>query len=104
MLVTGGSRGIGLMIAKGFVEAGANVLLTSRSADDCAEAAASLGSPNVQYVASNVSTRAGCVALAEHVKDVFPKLDVLVNNAGTWVHHLSCVSYACRHSLLLFVL
>lgn len=83
VLVTGGSRGIGLMIAKGFVDAGANVLLTSRSADACEKAALSLNSPNVKHVASNVSTREGCVALVEHVKGVFPKLDVLVNNAGT---------------------
>ncbi|CAB9498396.1 Diacetyl reductase [(S)-acetoin forming] [Seminavis robusta] len=83
VLVTGGSRGIGLMIAKGFVDAGAKVLLTSRDEKACAEAAESLKSDNVQYVASNVSTREGCVALASHTASVFDnKLDVLVNNAG----------------------
>ena len=72
------------MIAKGFIEAGANVLLTSRDEKACAEAAASLNSPNVHFVASNVSSRDGCVALAEHTASVFDnKLDVLVNNAGT---------------------
>ena len=84
VLVTGGSRGIGLMIVKGYIEAGANVLLTSRDEKACAEAAASLNSPNVHFVASNVSSRDGCVALAEHTASVFNnKLDVLVNNAGT---------------------
>lgn len=83
VLVTGGSRGIGLMIAKGFVNAGANVLLTSRSEDACKEAAESLGGP-CQYVASNVGSRAGCEQLAEYVGKVFHnRLDVLVNNAGT---------------------
>lgn len=81
--MTGGSRGIGLMIAKGFAEAGANVLLTSRDEKACAEAAKSLESENVCYVASNVSSREGCVALAKHTASVFDKkLDVLVNNAG----------------------
>jgi NAD(P)-dependent dehydrogenase (short-subunit alcohol dehydrogenase family) len=41
-LVTGGSRGIGLMIARGYAENGARVYVSSRSADACAEAAAEL--------------------------------------------------------------
>lgn len=81
VLVTGGSRGIGLMIAKGFVEHGANVLLTSRSEEACREAAQSL---NCQYVVSTLSNREGCEALATKVSDVFHnRLDVLINNAGT---------------------
>jgi NAD(P)-dependent dehydrogenase (short-subunit alcohol dehydrogenase family) len=85
VLVTGGSRGIGLMIAKGFVHAGANVLLTSRSEDACREAAESLGgSPSCRYVASNVSSRAGCEQLAQDVAQIFDnRLDILINNAGT---------------------
>ena len=41
-LVTGGSRGIGLMIAEGFVRAGANVYISSRKADVCDQVAADL--------------------------------------------------------------
>lgn len=82
VLITGGSRGIGLMIAKNFVAAGANVLLTSRSEQACREAAESID-PRPLYVASNVSNRKGCEELAEHVAKVFDnKLDVLINNAG----------------------
>ena len=82
VLVTGGSRGIGLMIAKGFVQHGANVMLTSRSEEACAEAAKSIQCQH--YVSSNVSTRTGCDELAEHVRKVFNnELHVLVNNAGT---------------------
>ena len=69
------------MIAKGFVQAGANVVLTSRSEQACQEAAATL---QCQYVASNVSTRKGCEELAESVGKIFDnKLHCLINNAGT---------------------
>lgn len=79
VLITGGSRGIGLMIAKNFVQAGANVLLTSRSEEACKEAAQSIQSQ--YYVASNVSNREGCEVLAEHVARIFDnRLDVLINN------------------------
>ena len=93
VLVTGGSRGIGLMIAKNFTAAGANVLLTSRSEDACREASEAIagtisasgsGAPAPMYVASNVSSRKGCEELADHAARVFGErgLDVLVNNAG----------------------
>jgi NAD(P)-dependent dehydrogenase (short-subunit alcohol dehydrogenase family) len=82
VLVTGSSRGIGLMIAKGFVNAGANVLVTSRSEEACQEAAASINCQH--YVTSNVGSREGCEQLVQHVADVFDnQLHVLVNNAGT---------------------
>jgi NAD(P)-dependent dehydrogenase (short-subunit alcohol dehydrogenase family) len=81
VLVTGGSRGIGLMIAKGFVNAGANVLLTSRSEQACQEAASEI---SCNYVVSNVGNRAGCEQLAQDAAQFFDnRLDVLVNNAGT---------------------
>lgn len=69
------------MIAKGFAEQGANVLLTSRSEAACQEAADAL---KCHYVASNVSNREGCEELARHVAQVFDnKLHCLINNAGT---------------------
>uniref|UniRef100_A0A7S1VFB3 Uncharacterized protein n=2 Tax=Grammatophora oceanica TaxID=210454 RepID=A0A7S1VFB3_9STRA len=81
VLVTGGSRGIGLMIAKGFTQAGANVLLTSRDPKACEEAATQAG---CQHVASNVSTLDGCKGLVKHVSETFNgRLDILINNAGT---------------------
>lgn len=90
VLVTGGSRGIGLMIASTFVRQGANVLVTSRDPKACEEAAAHLVSQRatvdaaVHHVASNVSTRDGCKALARRAHELFGgRLDVLVNNAGT---------------------
>jgi len=84
VLVTGGSRGIGLMIASGFLSAGANVLITSRDDKACRQAAESLNAANIHYISSNVSTREGCKALVSHARDLFDgRLDVLVNNAGT---------------------
>lgn len=76
------------MIASTFVRHGANVLVTSRDPKACEEAAQSLISQrttnNVHHVASNVSTREGCKALAQHTHQLFNgRLDVLVNNAGT---------------------
>ena len=58
-LVTGGSRGIGKMIAEGFVAQGAKVYISSRKADICEAAAAELG-PNCIALPQDVSTVAGC--------------------------------------------
>ena len=87
VLVTGGSRGIGEMIACGLSQAGATVLLTSRDENACRETAESIASTTNQpchYVASNLNTRQGCETLAEHVAKVFDnRLHILINNAGT---------------------
>jgi len=98
VLVTGGSRGIGLMIASTFVRHGANVLLTSRDPKACKEAASLIKQQQqqqqqqqlnnnisqVHHIASNVSSREGCKELASYTNKLFNgKLDVLVNNAGT---------------------
>lgn len=82
VLVTGGSRGIGLMIARGFVEAGAKVWISSRKADVCAEVAESLG---CEAIPADLSTPDGLRTLVEGVSSRLSRLDVLVNNAGaTW--------------------
>ena len=83
VLVTGGSRGIGMMIARGFVQAGAEVIISARKADACRAAAAELGVLGTcTAVPADVATSAGVAALVDAVG---PQLDVLVNNAGaTW--------------------
>jgi NAD(P)-dependent dehydrogenase (short-subunit alcohol dehydrogenase family) len=85
-VVTGGSRGVGLMIARGFVEAGAKVYIASRSASVCDEVAAELtalpGEGECVSLPADVSTREGCRALAAAVKEREPALHILVNNAG----------------------
>lgn len=85
-LVTGGSRGIGLMIARGFVEAGAKTYISSRKADVCDAVAAELSkSGQCISIPADLGTEAGCRFLADEIAKREPKLDILVNNAGaTW--------------------
>jgi NAD(P)-dependent dehydrogenase (short-subunit alcohol dehydrogenase family) len=86
VVVSGGSRGIGLMIARGFVEAGAKVYVSSRKKDVCDEVAAELSKVGECVSApADLSTEDGCRALAGLVAAAEPKVHVLVNNAGaTW--------------------
>ena len=81
-LVTGGSRGIGKMIAKGFLEAGAaKVYISSRKAPACIETAEELG-PQCIPLPMDVSTVEGCKALTAAYLAKESKLDILLNNAG----------------------
>jgi NAD(P)-dependent dehydrogenase (short-subunit alcohol dehydrogenase family) len=83
VLVTGGSRGIGLMIARGFVEAGARVYISSRKPEVCDEVAAGLSKLGTCVsLPADVSSEAGCLGLAETYGDHEDGLHVLVNNAG----------------------
>jgi NAD(P)-dependent dehydrogenase (short-subunit alcohol dehydrogenase family) len=82
-LVTGGSRGIGLMIARGLVQAGARVIVSSRKADDVNAAAQELAKlGDCTAIRGDISTPEGAAALASAVQERFPALDILVNNAG----------------------
>lgn len=80
-LVTGGSRGIGKMIAAGFVQQGATVYVSSRKGPACEETAVELG-PNCHALPADVSTVDGCRALAAALAEREQRLDILVNNAG----------------------
>ena len=85
-VVTGGSRGIGLMIARGLLEAGARVYISSRKVDACAAAERELTQyGKVVAIPADLSTEAECLRLAEEVGQRESALHVLVNNAGaTW--------------------
>jgi NAD(P)-dependent dehydrogenase (short-subunit alcohol dehydrogenase family) len=85
-LVTGGSRGIGLMIARGYVEAGVRVYISSRKADALDEVAAELSKVGECHaIAADLSSEAECRRLAEAIATRESTLDILVNNAGaTW--------------------
>lgn len=86
VLVTGGSRGIGRMIARGFLDAGATVTITARKADACRRAAEELSAHGpCTAVPVDVADPAGVAELVAAVGAAAPRLDVLVNNAGaTW--------------------
>jgi NAD(P)-dependent dehydrogenase (short-subunit alcohol dehydrogenase family) len=86
VLVTGGSRGIGRMIAGGFVAAGSRVYVSSRHAEACEAVAAELSEVGVCFsVPADLSTESGCRALARELTGREERLHVLVNNAGnTW--------------------
>jgi NAD(P)-dependent dehydrogenase (short-subunit alcohol dehydrogenase family) len=82
-VVTGGTRGIGEMIATGFVKAGVKVYVTSRKGDACTAMQTKLsklgdcvGHP------SDLSTIAGVSAFAKWLGEREDKVDILVNNAG----------------------
>jgi NAD(P)-dependent dehydrogenase (short-subunit alcohol dehydrogenase family) len=83
-LVTGGSRGIGKMIASGFLGAGAKVYITSRKADACRATAAELSAQGASCIAlpQDLSTVEGCKALTQEYSSLEGRLDILVNNAG----------------------
>ncbi len=82
-LVTGGSRGIGEMIATGFVEAGAKVYISARKAQICNELAEELSKKGTCIsLPSDLGTTQGIEWLAAEIARREPKLDILVNNAG----------------------
>jgi NAD(P)-dependent dehydrogenase (short-subunit alcohol dehydrogenase family) len=85
-LVTGGSRGIGLMIARGLVQAGARVILSSRKSADVTAAAEALSEHGAcEAIPGDVSTPDGAATLAGETLSRVEQLDILVNNAGvTW--------------------
>lgn len=82
-VVTGGTRGIGFMIAMGLVQAGVKTYVVSRKAEACAEAEAQLN----QYgeaiaITADLSNMDELESLAAKLVELEPKLHILVNNAG----------------------
>jgi NAD(P)-dependent dehydrogenase (short-subunit alcohol dehydrogenase family) len=82
-LITGGSRGIGKMIATGFLQQGARVYITARKAEACEETARELSALGTCIaLPADVSTVEACQALAAEIGSREEALDILVNNAG----------------------
>ena len=81
-LVTGGSRGIGRAIAEAFVGAGARVMITSRTADDCAAAVKEIGE-GADFEAGHVGREADVERVVEATLARLGRIDELVNNAAT---------------------
>ncbi|SEH65899.1 NAD(P)-dependent dehydrogenase, short-chain alcohol dehydrogenase family [Mycolicibacterium rutilum] len=85
-LVTGGTRGIGAMMARGLLQAGARVVISSRKPDGCAQAEEQLSKyGDVRAVPADLSRHDECLRLAEDLTAGGEPLHILVNNAGaTW--------------------
>ncbi|MGV1048828.1 MAG: SDR family oxidoreductase [Solirubrobacterales bacterium] len=86
VVITGGSRGIGAMLARGFAEAGVELIISSRDVAACEKTAAEIDEIGpCEAVPADLSTEEGVATLASAVDERWPRLDVLINNAGaTW--------------------
>ena len=84
ILITGGSAGIGLAFALKFLELGNEVVITGRRQALLDQVKAK--HPKLHTIQSDVSDPEQIAALAARVKSEFPKLDVLMNNAGIMLH------------------
>jgi NAD(P)-dependent dehydrogenase (short-subunit alcohol dehydrogenase family) len=85
-VITGGSAGIGLGVARAFAREGAHVLLAARDRDRVVETAAGITrdfAVNAVGHACDVATADGCASLVEAASEAFGGADILVNNAGT---------------------
>ncbi|AQK53904.1 (+)-neomenthol dehydrogenase [Zea mays] len=81
-VVTGGNRGIGLEICRQLASSGVTVVLTARDAERGAEAASTLGLPNVVFHQLDVGDPSSAARLAGFIEEKFGRLDILVNNAA----------------------
>ncbi len=81
-LVTGGSKGIGMAVAKAMLSSGARVMISSRKAEGLARTAASLGE-GVGWFAANAGDAAAADECVKATIDRFGGVDILVNNAAT---------------------
>lgn len=83
-IITGGSRGLGEMIARGFVENGATTYITARHEDELANTAKSLSTHGKCIaIVADFSSLAGIAAFCKTMQEREQSIDILVNNAGT---------------------
>ncbi|MFT5349307.1 MAG: NAD(P)-dependent dehydrogenase (short-subunit alcohol dehydrogenase family) [Planctomycetota bacterium] len=83
-IITGGSKGLGLMMAEGFAEAGAKLVLCSRKLDQCEEAAIKIRALGAEChaIACDVSDPDDVEKMVNYTIKEFGRVDILVNNAG----------------------
>lgn len=83
VFISGGSRGIGAMLAEGFVNAGAKVIISARKAAELHARCAHLQTlGDCTAIEADLSTQQGVEALAAAITSLTPRLDILINNAG----------------------
>ena len=83
-IVTGGGRGIGLKMAEGLAEMGANIVLCSRKVENCLKAAQDLARLGVKTLATacDVKSSAQIQSVVDRTLEEFGRLDILINNSG----------------------
>ena len=84
-LVTGGSKGLGKAMARGFAESGANVVISSRHEEELQAAQKEIQEgtkAKVVYRVADMNDRQAVADLAKFALDTFGRVDILVNNAG----------------------
>src|ERR1035438_6523490 len=105
VLVTGGTGGIGKATATGLAALGARVGITGRDQARAEGAAAAIpsatGNQAVDIFAADLSAQAGVRGLAAQVLDTYPRLDVLVNNAGGFWAHRHVTADGLEHTFAL---
>ncbi|MFD2445470.1 SDR family oxidoreductase [Bacillus sp. CGMCC 1.16607] len=87
-IVTGGGRGLGLQIATGLAEAGANIVVCSRNIEACREVSQQINKLGVNSIACScdISKREDIEKVMSETMKVFGKIDILVNNSGiSWL-------------------
>jgi 3-hydroxybutyrate dehydrogenase len=90
--ITGGTRGIGLGIAKGFLDEGALVVINGRDAAKAEQTLDALGAGDrVHFIAGDVKQRESCEAIVDGTVDHFGRIDILVANAGGGTGHAPIV-------------
>jgi short-subunit dehydrogenase len=84
VFVTGGSRGLGFLLAQQFASLGAKVAISARDSDELARAEARIHdlSPDVLTIAADMTIREETEAALQKIRERFGEVDVLVNNAG----------------------
>ena len=82
VVITGGTTGIGFATAQAFINAGANVWITGRNAENLEKAASKINNPNLNTVVSDTSNLEGISALEKAIAESGNKIDVLYLNAG----------------------
>jgi NAD(P)-dependent dehydrogenase (short-subunit alcohol dehydrogenase family) len=104
-VVTGGASGIGRIIAEALVRAGADVLIASRKGQACEEYAAALNRLGVRGsafgIGADIGNEDGVSVLAKEIAHRFPRLSILINNAGkSWGAPLETYPYTAWQSVL----